>query len=219
MRRGRTGPTYTGSRDAEPHRRSPTLFACNCSYAHRSTSRSGSSTWRPWPANGRWSPARWVASPRWSWTARPGRWCRLDLRQDDPMTPVDPGRFESDLAAAVNRLMADASLRETMGRAGRARAWNASAGRRSRIRPWTSTGPSCPDRLASASHGTADPERRCPRQQGHAASRQRAVLVARDLRKTYGTLQAVDGVSFEVASGEVFGIRDRTARARPPPSR
>ena len=38
------------------------------------------------------------------------------------MTPVDPGRFESDLAAAVNRLMADASLRETMGRAGRARA-------------------------------------------------------------------------------------------------
>src|SRR6188472_756900 len=32
------------------------------------------------------------------------------------------------------------------------------------------------------------------------------VLVARDLRKKYGTLQAVDGVSFEVASGEVFGI-------------
>ena len=32
------------------------------------------------------------------------------------------------------------------------------------------------------------------------------VLIARDLRKKYGTLQAVDGVSFEVASGEVFGI-------------
>jgi ABC-2 type transport system ATP-binding protein len=32
------------------------------------------------------------------------------------------------------------------------------------------------------------------------------VLVARDLRKKYGSLQAVDGVSFEVASGEVFGI-------------
>ena len=46
----------------------------------------------------------------------------VDLRKDDPMTPVDPGRFESDLAAAVNRLMADASVRETMGRAGRARA-------------------------------------------------------------------------------------------------
>jgi ABC-2 type transport system ATP-binding protein len=32
------------------------------------------------------------------------------------------------------------------------------------------------------------------------------VLIARDLRKRYGTLQAVDGVSFEVAAGEVFGI-------------
>jgi len=32
------------------------------------------------------------------------------------------------------------------------------------------------------------------------------VLVARDLRKRYGSLQAVDGVSFEVAAGEVFGI-------------
>jgi ABC-2 type transport system ATP-binding protein len=32
------------------------------------------------------------------------------------------------------------------------------------------------------------------------------VLVAHDLRKHYGSLQAVDGVSFEVAAGEVFGI-------------
>jgi ABC-2 type transport system ATP-binding protein len=32
------------------------------------------------------------------------------------------------------------------------------------------------------------------------------IIVARDLRKRYGTLQAVDGVSFEVAEGEVFGI-------------
>ncbi|HEY7463719.1 MAG TPA: ATP-binding cassette domain-containing protein [Candidatus Limnocylindria bacterium] len=32
------------------------------------------------------------------------------------------------------------------------------------------------------------------------------MLIARDLRKRYGTLQAVDGVSFEVAAGEVFGI-------------
>jgi ABC-2 type transport system ATP-binding protein len=32
------------------------------------------------------------------------------------------------------------------------------------------------------------------------------VLVARDLRKRYGALQAVDGVSFDVAGGEVFGI-------------
>jgi ABC-2 type transport system ATP-binding protein len=32
------------------------------------------------------------------------------------------------------------------------------------------------------------------------------IIVARELRKRYGSLQAVDGVSFEVAEGEVFGI-------------
>ncbi|HET9540800.1 MAG TPA: glycogen synthase [Candidatus Limnocylindria bacterium] len=46
----------------------------------------------------------------------------VELRLDDPMTPVDPARFEANLAAAVNRLMADASLRDRMGRAGRQRA-------------------------------------------------------------------------------------------------
>jgi alpha-maltose-1-phosphate synthase len=46
----------------------------------------------------------------------------VELRMDDPMTPVDTARFEVDLAAAVNRLMADASLRDRMGRAGRERA-------------------------------------------------------------------------------------------------
>jgi starch synthase len=38
------------------------------------------------------------------------------------MRPVDPAAFEADLAAAVNRLMADAPLRAAMGSAGRARA-------------------------------------------------------------------------------------------------
>ena len=33
-----------------------------------------------------------------------------------------------------------------------------------------------------------------------------AIVIARDLRKRYGNLQAVDGVSFEIAEGEVFGI-------------
>jgi ABC-2 type transport system ATP-binding protein len=32
------------------------------------------------------------------------------------------------------------------------------------------------------------------------------IIVARDLRKSYGSLRAVDGISFEVAPGEVFGI-------------
>jgi ABC-2 type transport system ATP-binding protein len=32
------------------------------------------------------------------------------------------------------------------------------------------------------------------------------IIAARDLRKSYGTLKAVDGVSFEVAEGEVFGL-------------
>jgi ABC-2 type transport system ATP-binding protein len=32
------------------------------------------------------------------------------------------------------------------------------------------------------------------------------IVAAHDLRKRYGTLQAVDGVSFEIAEGEVFGI-------------
>jgi glycosyltransferase involved in cell wall biosynthesis len=53
---------------------------------------------------------------------RTGSLVPVELRQDEPMTPVDAARFEADLAAAVNRLMADASLRERMGRAGRERA-------------------------------------------------------------------------------------------------
>ena len=32
------------------------------------------------------------------------------------------------------------------------------------------------------------------------------IIRVRDLRKTYGGLRAVDGVSFEVAAGEFFGI-------------
>jgi starch synthase len=46
----------------------------------------------------------------------------VELEPDDPMTPVDADRFERDLAAAINRLMADASVRDRMGRAGRQRA-------------------------------------------------------------------------------------------------
>jgi glycogen synthase len=46
----------------------------------------------------------------------------VELRSDDPMSPVDPDRFELNLAGAVNALMADAATREVMGRAARRRA-------------------------------------------------------------------------------------------------
>ena len=46
----------------------------------------------------------------------------VELRPDDPMSPVDPDRFELNLAGAINALMADAATRELMGRAARRRA-------------------------------------------------------------------------------------------------
>jgi glycogen synthase len=46
----------------------------------------------------------------------------VELSVDDPMRPVDPDRFERNLAGAINALMADATTREVMGRAARRRA-------------------------------------------------------------------------------------------------
>jgi glycogen synthase len=46
----------------------------------------------------------------------------VELAPDDPMVPVDPDRFERNLAGAINALMADPAAREAMGRAGRTRA-------------------------------------------------------------------------------------------------
>ena len=46
----------------------------------------------------------------------------LELRADEPMTPVDPDQFARDLANAVNGLMADPARRAAMGAAGRRRA-------------------------------------------------------------------------------------------------
>ena len=46
----------------------------------------------------------------------------VDLSVDDPMSPVDPDRFERNLAGAINALMADAGTREVMGRGARRRA-------------------------------------------------------------------------------------------------
>jgi alpha-maltose-1-phosphate synthase len=46
----------------------------------------------------------------------------VELRPDDPMSPVDPDRFELNLAGAINALMADVATRDVMGRAARRRA-------------------------------------------------------------------------------------------------
>ncbi|MGH2427903.1 MAG: glycogen synthase [Candidatus Limnocylindria bacterium] len=46
----------------------------------------------------------------------------VELSLDDPMSPIDPDRFERNLAGAINALVADPAGREAMGRAGRARA-------------------------------------------------------------------------------------------------
>jgi glycogen synthase len=46
----------------------------------------------------------------------------VELSLDDPMRPVDPDRFELNLAGAINALMADPAAREVMGRAARRRA-------------------------------------------------------------------------------------------------
>jgi glycosyltransferase involved in cell wall biosynthesis len=45
----------------------------------------------------------------------------LVQQTEAPFEPVDPGRYSADLAAAVNRLLADAALRMRMGAAGRRR--------------------------------------------------------------------------------------------------
>jgi alpha-maltose-1-phosphate synthase len=46
----------------------------------------------------------------------------VEFRSDDPMTPADPEGLASDLAAAINSLMADPERRAAMGTAGRRRA-------------------------------------------------------------------------------------------------
>jgi alpha-maltose-1-phosphate synthase len=45
----------------------------------------------------------------------------LEQQAESPFEPLDPERFSSDLAAALNRLLGDAGLRERMARAGRER--------------------------------------------------------------------------------------------------
>jgi starch synthase len=58
----------------------------------------------------------------------------IDQLDDGTGTPVDPGRYVADFAAALNELVADPARAEEMGRAGRRRAiesfgWPAIAGK------------------------------------------------------------------------------------------
>lgn len=46
----------------------------------------------------------------------------LEQMSESPFEPVDPEKYARDLAAAIDRLMADPALRERMGKAGRKRA-------------------------------------------------------------------------------------------------
>jgi glycosyltransferase involved in cell wall biosynthesis len=56
----------------------------------------------------------------------------LAQQQESPFEPLDPTQFSADLAAAINRVLGDAALRERLIRAGRERverefAWSAIA--------------------------------------------------------------------------------------------
>ena len=44
-------------------------------------------------------------------------------------------------------------------------------------------------------------------------------IEVKNLHKAFGDLKAVDGVSFEVAQGEIFSLLGPNGAARPPPSR
>ena len=137
-------PTSSGSaRWSVARRRASSTPTRPSSAARRSTSRSGSSTSRPPPARRPSSPRRWAASPRWSSTARRASSSRSSCAPDDPMSPIDPDRFELNLAGAINALMADAATREVMGRAARRRAVERFSWDGSPPRPSTCIGRSC----------------------------------------------------------------------------
>lgn len=43
-----------------------------------------------------------------------------------------------------------------------------------------------------------------------------AVIAVQSLEKSYGSVRAVAGISFEVEDGEIFGVVGVTAACRPP---
>jgi starch synthase len=75
----------------------------------------------------------------------------LEQQPVAPFEPVDPARFSADLAAAINRLLADAALRERMARAGRQRveqafAWPAIARQTAELYESLTVRPEAPSR-------------------------------------------------------------------------
>ena len=128
----RAAGRHLDPRDGEPRARcassTPTRRS---SAARRSTSRSGSSTWRRWPATRRSWPRAVGGIPEVVVDGETGLLVPVELRQDDPMTPVDPDALRADLAAPSIALMADARTARGMGRAARRRAVERFSWRRS----------------------------------------------------------------------------------------
>ncbi len=121
-RGGRTGPARdrrirsSGFPRSFPRKRSSrSIPRRRCSSARRSTSRSGSSTWRRWPARRRSWRRRWGVSRRWSFLIERACLCPSSRSGRPSSSRSDPDRFSRDLAVAVNSLIDDLERRHRMG--------------------------------------------------------------------------------------------------------
>ena len=92
-----------------------------CSPAPRCTSRSGSSTWRRWPAGRRWWPRRSGGSSRWSSRARPACSCPSTPKAGPTSSRRTPPSFAGNLAGAINKLLDDPDRLKEMGARSRER--------------------------------------------------------------------------------------------------
>ena len=104
------------------------------SCARRSTSRSASSTSRPWPARWRSSGPRPAASPRSSTTASPAAWCRSTRWTTAPAPLATRSSSSPTWPTTLTAVTADPQRARRMGVAGRRRAedhfsWDAIADR------------------------------------------------------------------------------------------
>ena len=117
------------------------LAASASSCAPRSTSPWASSTSRPWPWACRSSALPPAASQTSSSTARPACWYPSNRSRTVPAPPIDPARFEADLAECLTTLVTDTEAAKAMGQAARRRveehfAWEAIAQRTMDVYNW-----------------------------------------------------------------------------------